>query len=610
MANINEDSVGTLLPIEEPSEVLRKDATPSIDDAFNAIRLTDDEPDGSNEETNINESIGVDVAISTVSPVPLLWTCVAVVAIPIGVVATLEINARRRLQELENMYAVKDRKFIPLSNCEHRMFNLDYSAYNASKLAGKSNYSTEDIVKMRYGKEITKFKALQSNVNRVHELWFADELVVAFLIEAEQAHGTVTKNNLYIGLNKRYKKYADYQVAYIGFKYCKNESSLTMIKQLYTKENEKSFNEDGGDALSHAIPINVKSVNTMPTGGFRDLLKENGIQSVIAELENREDAMDVWGEEWEDEVYMEAAKIDDDIKDIIDILNEKGYTTVYSCSGHPSARLKSDKFKDGIKNGKLYSTARIVFDKNYKFGSIPKYWELKILDKGQTGIYVKGPTYNITNGMAPEQFARWKRRYMYNLEKWAKDLPKAGTDEKPDHEDFQESADSLLSVAEDVMLSALSDETNTQVYMEDTTADDEFSLQKEVFGKMKYHYGWKKPYRIKLFGKAYSTHIKVHSYYDTSPANNAQREAYKKFIKNIDRLMSAAEKALVSYGQKSVDSSITEKTTSKSIKKVDSILFDSNGSVVLLLQSDWEYEHGIGVQIIPSIKVGVQDMFL
>lgn len=465
MANINEDSVGTLLPIEQPNEVLRKDAEPSIDDAFNAIRLTEDNNDDSEETTNINESVGVDIAIA-VATEPLTWVYVAVVAIPLGVMVGLEINARRRLRELENTYAAKDKKFIPLSKCEHRMFNIDYSTFNKFKTAGKSEYSVDDITSMRYGKEITKFKPLRGKINRVHELWFGNELVAAFLIESEQSNGygydtngnissvSVDKNNLYVGLKKKYKKYAEYQSAYIGFNYCRNEHSLQIIKQLYTKETKRNYNEDGED-LSGIIPIDVAAIDTTPTGEFRDLLKENGIQSVIAQLESREDAMDVWGEEWEDEVYMEAAKIDDDIKDTIDKLNAKGYTTVYSCSGHPSARLKSDRLKDGIKNGKLYSTARIVFDKNYKFASIPKYWELKILDKGQTGIYVKGPTYNIANGMAPDQFARWKRRYMYNLEKWVDELPEAGTKEKTDTEEFQESADSLLSVAEDVMMSAL-----------------------------------------------------------------------------------------------------------------------------------------------------------
>lgn len=126
-----------------------------------------------------------------------------------------------------------------------------------------------------------------------------------------------------------------------------------------------------------------------------------------------------------DEEFMEAAKIDNDIKDIISTLNEKGYDTKYSCSGHPSARLKSDGKRDGIKDKKLYSTARVVFAKSYDFPSIPEGWEEKTLDNESTGIYVKGPTFKIINGLPTEQFYKWKQKYMNHLEKWAKDLPNA-----------------------------------------------------------------------------------------------------------------------------------------------------------------------------------------
>lgn len=156
---------------------------------------------------------------------------------------------------------------------------------------------------------------------------------------------------------------------------------------------------------------------------FYDILAANGIPSVFEEEDSKEEWFDVW-EDWDDdEVMTEAAKIDDDIAGIIGVLNGKGYTTVYSCSGHPSARLKSDIHRDGIKNGKLYSTARVVFDKDYNFGSYPKGWEPKTMDDGKFGIYVKGPHYNIVKGMQSDQFTNWKKRYMNALEKWASDLP-------------------------------------------------------------------------------------------------------------------------------------------------------------------------------------------
>lgn len=188
-----------------------------------------------------------------------------------------------------------------------------------------------------------------------------------------------------------------------------------------------------------------------------DVISKYGLGDVVEEVNSQEDVVEIWGESWEDDdIYTESAKIDDDIVDIIRTLNTKGYKTVYSCSGHPSARLKSDTHRDGIKNGKLYSTARIVFAEQYQFSSIPEGWLLKELDKNRVGIYVKGLTFKATKGMPMDQFNRWKKRYMYHLEKWANTLekrPKKNADQKDSS--FDEAAEDLTSVAEDLMLDAL-----------------------------------------------------------------------------------------------------------------------------------------------------------
>lgn len=115
--------------------------------------------------------------------------------------------------------------------------------------------------------------------------------------------------------------------------------------------------------------------------------------------------------------------IDVDMKPIISKLNGKGYETKYSCSGHPSSKDKDDIYKDGVKNGKLYSTARIVFAEIYDFPNIPKYWSKKILDDDKTALYVKAPTFTVLKGLPEAQYKNWKARYMDNLKKWANELP-------------------------------------------------------------------------------------------------------------------------------------------------------------------------------------------
>lgn len=150
-------------------------------------------------------------------------------------------------------------------------------------------------------------------------------------------------------------------------------------------------------------------------------------------------------EDWT--TYLESdTKIDDDIKPIIDKLNDKGYETKYSCSGHPSARVKKDVFRDGVYKDKLYSTARIVFAKNYDIGSAPKYWTKKTLNDGElTSLYVVPPTFKIVDGLPKDAFSKWKQKYMESLEKWVDELPKQGEKKEDNTEEVVESVlDDLL----------------------------------------------------------------------------------------------------------------------------------------------------------------------
>ena len=163
-----------------------------------------------------------------------------------------------------------------------------------------------------------------------------------------------------------------------------------------------------------------------------------------------------YAEKDQERIYVEetfeesGAKIDDDIRPIINKLNQKGYKTRYSCSGHPSARMKNDNLRDGVRYGKLYSTARIVFDKIYDLPNIPDEWSKKVLNKGEEdeaiAIYVKPPKFHIIDGLPEKQYANWKKRYMAKLEKWANELPEAGK-----VKDDENSEVSLESVLEDIV---------------------------------------------------------------------------------------------------------------------------------------------------------------
>lgn len=115
-------------------------------------------------------------------------------------------------------------------------------------------------------------------------------------------------------------------------------------------------------------------------------------------------------------------KIDDDISGEIVILTNKGYEVKYSCSGHDKTFRKNDTNKDGVLHNKLYSTARIIFNKPYWFDDIPKGWEMRPIEK-RTALYVTPRTYNEKDGTTEVAFEKWKREYMSSLQGWIQALP-------------------------------------------------------------------------------------------------------------------------------------------------------------------------------------------
>ena len=140
----------------------------------------------------------------------------------------------------------------------------------------------------------------------------------------------------------------------------------------------------------------------------------------------------------------EASKdeIDEDIRALVDKLNRKGYKTKYSCSGHTKARIKEDGYRNGIYKGKLYTTARIVFDDDYKLNP-PKGWKVKTFD-GKIGIYPIAPDYEYKDGVPDDAFDKWKNEYMAELKMWVNGLP-----DKPGP--IEESVDELLDNFSDIL---------------------------------------------------------------------------------------------------------------------------------------------------------------
>jgi hypothetical protein len=417
--NINEDSVGTVLPITQPDEVLRKDEIkePSPDEAFDAIDPSFLAPVNSTSSFDNGKPMATEETELETEPTSL--DAMMEEGGSYKDARTLLLFAIKSYQK--NLAKIKsplpNEKVInrALNDASNNLSSIlkDLNKMNQHKEDGKNDThvtsvfiktilnSTSDLIKRISIDSLgTTKKALSNRQKDIDkEIKKMDALNTGFIMD--KFRGSITVCSLALGDVRR-------AVADI-YKYRKGDSSV--------------LEEADGEELPYDNSYDE----------FVDRLAELGIESVIQEDAEYDDRVQVWEGWGDDEIIYEAANIDDDMKEVIQTLNSKGYGTVYSCSGHPSARLKSDKLRDGIKYGKVYSTARVVFDKKYDFKDIPKYWEKKDLDD-KIGIYVKGPTYNIVNGMRAQQFEKWKKRYMYNLRQWADNLP-AKDGSKPSEEE-------------------------------------------------------------------------------------------------------------------------------------------------------------------------------
>lgn len=121
-------------------------------------------------------------------------------------------------------------------------------------------------------------------------------------------------------------------------------------------------------------------------------------------------------------------EVNDVIEPIVKKLESKGYNVKYSSPGYDNTRFSNDRDKDGIINGKLVSTAKIVFGRNYRFETTPQGWEWKVLASGDKALYVKALTYNKKQGTEKEAFEKWQQYYLSTIRDWVVKLPKAGTD--------------------------------------------------------------------------------------------------------------------------------------------------------------------------------------
>ena len=115
--------------------------------------------------------------------------------------------------------------------------------------------------------------------------------------------------------------------------------------------------------------------------------------------------------------------VPDKIEPMVKKLENKKYRVKYASPGHANTKFDNDKNKDGVINGKMVSTGRIIFERDYHFDGTPEGWEWKTLSNGFKALYVKPFSYNGSDGKENEAFHKWQNDYLSNLNKWIESLP-------------------------------------------------------------------------------------------------------------------------------------------------------------------------------------------
>ncbi len=134
-----------------------------------------------------------------------------------------------------------------------------------------------------------------------------------------------------------------------------------------------------------------------------------------------------------------------------------------------------------------------------------------------------------------------------------------------------------------------------------------------VFGEMIYNHGWVNRKKIQFWGEVIDFKIKVVTY-EENIVLESQREDYQYFISNVERISNETFLSVKKYIEDNKDEiypylPANIKHDVKDLVMPKTILFDEDNVFGILCDCLWD-EHGIGIQILPNIEVGPQDILL
>lgn len=316
----------------------------------------------------------------------------------------------------------------------------DYSFKKIDAFMDRKFADAERFMKTKVAEASTKYN---DETKQKKQFKSIDKMFGSFIrkTEHEKIHLKRYIKNLENMVESMIEIYPDSVYSHILEKCAKNLKTYSMIVEnkdfsniVVTNNSEINVKEsffDDEETIVNSFMVTLESMKEMIEN-----LNKTGNEDVVSVLEKAYNNMlettaeiELTTEEYTDELYDEAAEMEDEIRPIVETLNRKGYKVKYANPGHLNFRSNKDGKRDGLKYGKLYFDAHIQFDGEYGIKA-PEYWNFRTTQNGDY-LDVQDITYpnKVTNKKdIMEKRAAYKRDFMNSLKKWADSLPEFNGD--------------------------------------------------------------------------------------------------------------------------------------------------------------------------------------
>ena len=130
-----------------------------------------------------------------------------------------------------------------------------------------------------------------------------------------------------------------------------------------------------------------------------------------------------------------------------------------------------------------------------------------------------------------------------------------------------------------------------------------------VFGKMSYNHRWIKEENFLFLNKDFKVKVCAKAF-NEKPITDEQRKSYSTLKSDYESIVKDCTPIAIDYLNKFYSANIQNETDLINNITFTHIIFMQDGDTILLFDTDYDVENGIGIQIYPTMEIGPQDTFL